>query len=130
MVSLAVVLVAGGTLLVLKPWSHASASPSASVPSGYTNEVTVPTQDPAQAHPAQPKPSTLPPKIYAEGKCKDALDKLRAIFDKYPSGLTLDQKGMDELNAALPALSSDCDSDTASKFQAQELSPWLNYATN
>lgn len=122
------------TLVVLKPWSsndtdRGVTSSGEAIPEGYTDKVTVETLDPNQAQPAQERPEELPPLIYAEGECKTTLDGLRVLFDKYPSGLTLEQAGADELNALLPELSVNCDADTALNFQNQELGPWLNYAT-
>lgn len=103
---------------------------SAEVPEGYTTEVTVPTIAPDQPKPATERPETAPPKIFAEGACKDAMDGVRTLIDTYPSGLALDEAGSTALNEALPKLSTDCTPELAQAFQAQELGPWLNYAVN
>lgn len=127
--SVVVAILVAAALFVFQPWNSGSDdSDSVAVPEGYTLETTQPTIDPNQAQPAQPKPEVAPPLIFAEGECKVALDGLRAVFAEHPSGLNLDEAGMEKLNTALPALSADCDADTASKFQTQELGPWLNYS--
>lgn len=128
-----VALLVGVALFIFQPWSSDSDNKDKDgtaevVPEGYTTETTVPTIDPSQAQPAQPKPEVAPPLIFAEGECKVALDNLRALFAAHPSGLALDEAGMTQLNEALPALSADCDATTASNFQTQELGPWLNYS--
>ena len=132
--SVALVAVAGGGFAAFKVLgtgghtsSSASASGAPSVPAGYTTTVTVPTIAPDQPKPAQDRPSVAPAKIFAQGACKDAMDGVRAVMDKYPSGLALDDAGSKALNEALPKLSASCTPDLGKAFQAQELGPWLNY---
>lgn len=125
--SLLVVISVAVSLFVFQPWN--SEEKAADVPEGYTTEVTAPLVDHTQAQLAQQKPEVAEPLIFAEGECKVALDALRAVFAEYEYGLDsmTDPVATEKLNAALPALSTDCDADTASKFQAQELGPWSLY---
>lgn len=101
-----------------------------SVPAGYTLTPTVAKLALNEPHAAQPRPAVAPPKIYAEGACKVALDGVRAVIDRYPSGLVLPTQGATDLNAALARLNagnSPCTTTTMAAFDQQELTPWRNY---
>ena len=104
---------------------------------GVTNTVTVaaPAPGPKGQLPAQPRPTQLPALIEASGQCKVALDNMRGFLERVPSGLaprTVAQNA--EFNAYLtaivgtPTTPGACDAETATKFRAQEVAPWLTWA--
>ena len=119
-----IVLVVGGVLLA--GGSTSSSGPIA--PKGFTYKPTVTTLPANVAHPATPKPAVAPPKIYATGACGQAMDTLRTLFVKYPSGLSIDATGATALTADLKTLTTACTPTQAQAFRVQELTPWLDYA--
>jgi hypothetical protein len=56
------------------------------------------------------------------------MNALRALFNTYPSGLTITPTGSKLLATDLQVLDSSCSNKLNQAFRIQELSPWLNYA--
>jgi hypothetical protein len=139
LIALGVAALAGAVAFGVNTYNHSQETPSQlradkrADDRGVTDTVTVPVFAPGSAMPSQPRPAKLPPIIKADGDCKVALDQLRDLFDRIPSGLmplsTDDRKFLNDMLTKIgPAPSGKqavCSADIAVKFRQQELSPWL-----
>lgn len=77
---------------------------------------------------AKPPPAVKPAQVVATGACKDALDGIRAVIDRFPSGSLLDAAANAELTVALANGNKSCSAAVYLDFNNTELKPWLTYS--
>ncbi len=121
-VSVAAVALGAGTVGL---WEHfeggrAAAGPAIEVASGR------PSTDPIVARPA---PAHLPTPVVVDGRCRRAIDAVRAVQRDYPSGAMLPAAANERLSAALGGLDAACATHpkALATFRRRELTPWLTY---
>ena len=78
---------------------------------------------------AQPPPASAPVPVTAPGQCGAAIDSLRALVRRYPSGSVLPEAANRRLTVDLTRLHTKCAAARAAEasFRARELTPWLTY---
>jgi hypothetical protein len=78
---------------------------------------------------AQPAPATSPAPVVAAGQCGAAIESLRALVRRYPSGSVLPDAANRRLTVGLVRLHVKCAAARSAEaaFRARELTPWLTY---
>jgi hypothetical protein len=124
------VLLVGALVAVLAlAGRDAPRSKPAARPTTTTTTTTVaPTTTTPGPRPAQAATDTpVEPVVEVEGRCAELVGEFRELFEKYPSGASVDDAGNERLNGLLGRIDTECRATDAQAFRTLELDVWLRY---